>query len=86
MSTNSKTKSKYPYRVTSVAPLPEPGTVCVVSRNGYVIHLTAADLTYLNHGARIISGDAHKVQLSDLMGQDIRLLMSIRSMRLGLVD
>jgi hypothetical protein len=79
-------KSKYPWRVVTVSVDDGCGTARVVAANGHAGWVTADDITKMNMACGAYQIPANSLQLSDLMGQDIRILLAVRSMRLGLVD
>ncbi len=79
-------KTKYPWRVVSVSVDHGCGTARVTAGNGQAAWVTADDVAKMNVACGAYGIPTNQLQLSDLMSQDIRILMAVRSMRLGLVD
>lgn len=69
-------KIKHPWRIVSV--YAADGTAFLRAANGHELTLTATDLEKMNAAA----GCAQRLQLTDLQGQDARLLAALKGLRL----
>lgn len=78
--------SKKPWNITSVESCGD-GAILVSTPNGMRTYLTADDLAKINYSTSLHLADASsQFRLSDVMGMDVRLLLAIRTLRLGLIN